>query len=253
MVTLPRLIGHRGARAVAPENTLAGFRAAAAAGAGWVEFDVRLSADGVPVLMHDERVDRTTDGRGAVGELSWAELARLDAGARFAERFRGETVPSLADAVAELARLGLGANVEIKPTGTDAATAASVIAAALAGCWPRRLPAPVVSSFDRGCLAASRAAAPDLPCALLSERLSDDWQAAAAAFGCVAIHLGDRYLMQSDIAAVRATRLPLVVWTVNEPERARRLFAAGITSIITDDPGALATAAERVGMDGNQA
>src|SRR5690606_7962488 len=105
--SLPRLIGHRGAPAIAPENTLAGFRAAAEAGAAAVEFDVRLSADGIPMVIHDATLDRTTNARGAVGTSTAAELGAVDAGAWFAPRFTGEGVPTLEAAIAELAGLGL--------------------------------------------------------------------------------------------------------------------------------------------------
>ena len=124
---LPRVIGHRGAAACAPENTLAGFRKAKALGCRWVEFDVRLTADGRPVLLHDNRLERTTDGRGRVSALSLAAVRRHDAGRWFHSSFAGERVPTLEQALMLLAELGLGANVELKAArGNEAATGALV-------------------------------------------------------------------------------------------------------------------------------
>ena len=112
---LPRVIGHRGAAAAAPENTLVSLQKAKELGASWVEFDVKLTRDGVPILMHDERLERTTDGRGEVALTTLNDLQKLDAGGWFGPAFRGEPVPTLEAALALCAELGLGINVEIKP------------------------------------------------------------------------------------------------------------------------------------------
>ena len=124
----PRLIGHRGAAALAPENTLASIRAAAESGVSWVEVDAKLSRDRVPMLMHDATLERTTTAQGPVADLTAAELGRLDAGSRFAPRFAGEPVPSLMQCLSECRALGLGLDLEIKPDkGSEAATAAAVL------------------------------------------------------------------------------------------------------------------------------
>ena len=118
------VIGHRGAAAAAPENTLASLRKAKELGASWVEFDVKLTRDGVPILMHDERLERTTNGRGEVAQATLAELQELDAGGWFGPAFRGERVPTFEAALGLCAELGLGINVEIKPCpGREAETA----------------------------------------------------------------------------------------------------------------------------------
>lgn len=113
---LPPVIGHRGAAGHAPENTLASLEKAAALGVRWVEFDVKLTADAMVILFHDETLSRTTDGKGALADKKWADLRPLDAGGWFGPEFAGEHVPSLEEAVAALARLGLGAVVEIAQT-----------------------------------------------------------------------------------------------------------------------------------------
>src|SRR5580658_7344129 len=91
----PPVIAHRGASAQAPENTMAAFRLATESGAKWVEFDVHLTQDGVPVIMHDDTLDRTTDGKGKIADASWADVQKLDAGSWFDKRFKGERVPHL--------------------------------------------------------------------------------------------------------------------------------------------------------------
>ncbi len=124
-----RIGGHRGAAAVAPENTYAGFALAAAAGADYVELDVQLSADGVAVIIHDDDLDRTTDGHGPVAAARWAALRDLDAGRWFDPRFAGECIPTLAGFLRWLvARPPLGATIEAKGAGSGAAIAAAILA-----------------------------------------------------------------------------------------------------------------------------
>lgn len=238
---LPPVIGHRGAAGLAPENTLAGFRAAAAAGARWVEFDVKLTGDGNVVLMHDDRLDRTTDGRGPVATAAFSTIAALDAGAWFGEGFEGERVPSLEQAMVELARLGLGANIEIKPNPGQAADTARAVVDLLVARWPDDLPAPLLSSFDQACLAVARDRAPALPRGYLAEALPFGWRRDVEALGCVSVNLGHRQLSARHVDEVLAAGLALVIWTVNEPTEAARLWAAGVTSIITDRPNLIAT------------
>lgn len=242
VVDLPAIIGHRGAKANAPENTLAGLRRAHEEGARWVEFDVKLTADGVPILMHDETLDRTTDGRGPVRARTIDEIRRLDAGAWFGKVFRGERVPTLVEALDLLAALGMGFNLEIKPCpGRERETAEIAVRTVLAH-WPAARPAPIVSSFEAEALAAARAVAPDLPRGYLAGRLPGDWAAIASGLGCVAVHPGARDLSDSQARAIKAAGYALLVWTVNDSRRARALLSWGADAIITDAPGDLAAA-----------
>lgn len=238
----PRIIGHRGAAGSAPENTLAGLRRAAELGARAVEFDVRLSADGSPILLHDDTLERTTDGAGAAAALPFAAIRRLDAGGWLGASFRGERVPSLEEAVAVLKELGLGAVVELKPAaGREAATARAALAV-LARLWPAHLPL-VVSSFRPAALAAARNAEPAITRALLVESLAGDWGGEAAALGCAALHADHRALDAAAVSAVRAAGLTPFAYTVNEPQRARALFGWGVAAVFTDYPDRLAGAA----------
>src|SRR5690606_12298150 len=114
-----RTIGHRGCAAHAPENTLAGLREAAKRGVTWVEIDVCLLRDGTPIIIHDNKVDRTTDGTGLLADLDWGQVAGLDAGSWFDAKFAGERVPRLDDGLTEVQGLGLGLNLELKVHGDE--------------------------------------------------------------------------------------------------------------------------------------
>lgn len=242
MIGLPRIIGHRGARASAPENTLAGLRQARREGALWVEFDVKLTADGHAILMHDETLERTTDGRGRVAETALADIRRLDAGLSFGPAWRGEKVPTLVEALALLAELDMGFNLEIKPCpGREIETARVAVADVLAH-WPNDRPAPILSSFQTASLFAARAAAPGMRRGYLVDDLPAGWQPEAARLGCSVVHVNWHRLTAVQIQAVKAAGLPVIVWTVNERPRARELFAWGADALISDAPAAVAGA-----------
>jgi len=239
---LPAVVGHRGAAAYAPENTLEGIREAKRRGARWVEVDAKLTADGVVVLMHDDTLDRTTNGRGPVAAAAYAGIAALDAGAWFAPAWQGARVPTLAAALALLAELDMGINIEIKPCpGRDRETAEAVVGVVRRDQVPGR-PAPLLSSFSRDSLAAARDSGQELPRALLIWEYPADWAAAAADLGCVSLHCADEYLTPDWAAAIRAADYGLAVYTVNDPARARELHGWGVHSIITDRPDALLAA-----------
>lgn len=243
-----RLIGHRGAAASAPENTLASFQAASAAGARWVEFDVKLTAEGVPIVLHDDTLDRTTNGQGPVAALCLADLKDLDAGSWFSTDFAGERVPTLAETLDTLAVLGLGANIELKPCpGRTAETARAALAVAQRR-WPQAAPPLVISSFDLDALAEAAAIAAQgvmtpWPRALLADA-ADGWTAAllverARALGCVGVHLDDALASAETLETLRAAGLRRAVWTVNDRSRALALWEQGADAIITDRPASL--------------
>lgn len=227
----PRLFAHRGGGALAPENTLAGIRLAARLGYRGVEFDVMLSRDGTPVLIHDETLERTTDGAGYVARTPIAELRRLDAGSRFHRAFAGEAIPGLEEAVACCASLGLTANVEIKPAaGLDQETGGSV-GRMLATAEPG---AVLLSSFSQAALAAARLAAPALPRALLVDAVPSDWQLRLHGLECLALHCAARHLTPELAGALVAAGVPFACYTVNSRAAAAQLFAAGAASLFTD-------------------
>jgi glycerophosphoryl diester phosphodiesterase len=241
-LNFPAVIGHRGAAASAPENTLAGFRLAKAIGCAWVEFDVRLTAGGEPVICHDERLERTTNGKGLVWRTSFAAIRELDAGSWFGERFAGERVPTLDEVLALCRDLGLGANVEIKAEqGRGPATAAAV-----AECLDRlagSLPTILVSSFLSDAVAEMAECAPAAPRAILFRKVPRNWREIAERLGSATINADRLYLTEPVVHAIRSAGYPLLSYTVNDPAQARQLFAWGATSVFSDAPDIILAAA----------
>ena len=222
MLQLPQVIGHRGAMAYAPENTLASFREAKRRGARWVEIDVKLTADGVPILMHDASLKRTMGIDRLVTETPRAELP-VD-------------VPTFEQAIACFRELGLGCNVEIKPCEGREAETARVTVETLRRAWPAALPAPLLSSFKDESLKAAMDAAPEFARALLLGELVEDWQSRARAVGAAGMNVGRRKLTAAGAVAVKRAGYALSVWTVNDPDEARALVGMGADCIITDAP-----------------
>jgi glycerophosphoryl diester phosphodiesterase len=234
---LPPVIGHRGAAGCAPENTLAGLRRAAALGCRWVEFDVRLTADGELVLLHDARLERTTDGRGKARALPLSAIRLCDAGNWFNPRFAGERVPTLAEAIAVLAELGIGANVELKAAGRGCAVETGVAAAdLLIQRWPPQLPAPLISSFVTEALATARRRAPAITGGLLVRGVPRNWRRRAEALGCATVNADQRLLRPAIVAEIRRAGYPVLAYTVNDAARARELFDWGVVSVFSDVP-----------------
>ena len=242
-ISPPQVIGHRGAAACAPENTLAGFRVAKSLNCRWVEFDVRLTADGHPILLHDDRLQRTTDGRGKVGALSLAAVRRHDAGAWFDRSFTGQRVPTLQEALTLLAELGLGANAELKAARGREAETGAVVADLLVRRWPRERLGLLISSFQLAALAAAGARAPAIARGILFRALPKNWRSVAERLGCSTIHADHERLCPALVTAVREAGYPLLAYTVNDIKRADTLFAWGVTSVFSDAPQRLRGAA----------
>jgi glycerophosphoryl diester phosphodiesterase len=232
---LPPVIGHRGAARSSPENTLAGLRRARSLGCAWVEFDVRLTADGALVLLHDSRLDRTTDATGRVAAKALSLLRKCDAGRWFGPAFAGEPIPMLEEALALAAELGLGVNIEIKADPGRVRRTAAAVAAVLSeqrGCEPPLL----VSSFLPRALAVMRDLVPQVPRGLLLRSVRRGWNVAAARLGCSTLHLDQQAVTPALVAAMRAADFPVLAYTVNDPVRARLLFDWGVTSVFSDIP-----------------
>jgi glycerophosphoryl diester phosphodiesterase len=234
---LPLWIAHRGAGKLAPENTLAAFRTGASHGYRAFECDVKLSADGVPFLLHDATLERTTGGQGTAGQQPWAALAQLDAGGWHSRAFAGEPPASLAAVAAYVQRNGFALNIEIKPTpGTELETGRAVgraCAARWAGGLAQRAPL-VFSSFRPEALQGTRETAPEVPRGLLLDTLWEGWPGVAQALGCSAVITNHKLMDAALRAQLRDAGLHALCYTVNEPEDARRLLALGIDGLITD-------------------
>jgi glycerophosphoryl diester phosphodiesterase len=230
----PLWIAHRGAGRLAPENTLAAFRVGAAHGYRAFECDVKLSADGVPFLMHDATLQRTTPERGIAGDLDWARLSRIDAGSWHSRAYAGEPPPSL-DAVARyVLRNGFALNIEIKPTPTTEERTGQVVGAACRRLWAGAAVPPLLSSFRPEALLGARTTAPELPRALLLETLWPGWFGMARSLGCVAVVTDYNVMDAALVDQLHGAGLRALCYTVNDPAEARRLVALGIDGIITD-------------------
>lgn len=236
MTAAVRIIGHRGARAVAPENTRAGLRRGLADGADGLEFDVRALGDGRPVLLHDATVDRTTDGCGPLAWHDAASVARLDAGRGFGAEYAGERVPFLEDVLDELlgrTTLAIEMKEVLPPASLDVVVAAR----------RERPDAPmIVASFLPGALAAARLRLPDVPRALIlpvGQGLPPPTLAGAADLW--GVFAPDADVDAALVEEARRRGLTLWVYTVNDPARAASLAALGVEAIITDDPARIRT------------
>jgi glycerophosphoryl diester phosphodiesterase len=236
---LPRVIGHRGAMAYAPENTEASFRAAKARGCAWIELDVRLTRDGVPVVIHDATLNRTTDAKGRIAARDYDDLAGLDAGGWFAPDFAGERILTLARAVALLGALGLGANIELKPARRHQAEMARAVAGVLSARWPDHLPPPLLSSFDRKVLAALSALAVPWPRGYLAKALPKRWRSEASRLGCVSVHCAHQRLKRGQARAVKEAGFVLAAYTVDDPARMAMLFGWGVDAVFANAPDRL--------------
>ncbi len=235
MLDLPRIVGHRGAAASAPENTLAGIMRAHELGCRWVELDAKLSFDNAVLLMHDEQLERTTDGAGYVAERSAAELKRLDAGAWKGPQFAGEPIPTLAEAIGLMSRLGMGANIEIKPCPGREVETGRRVAKELRRNWPRGH-GLLLSSFSPASLEAARSLAPELARGLIVEAPPPNWPATARRLGCLSIIAWHEEIRTETVATARGMGIAVMVYTVNDPARAAALLGEGVASIITDMP-----------------
>ena len=236
----PKIVAHRGAGALAPENTFAALRCGLAHGFRAVEFDVMLARDGVGVVLHDPMLGRTVRGAGSVAEHTAAELAAMDAGSWFGAEFRDEKVPLFTSFMDYCKVQHIWMNIEIKPVpGFEAATG-RVVAAATQAHFAAEVAAgararmPLLSSFCAIALAAARNAAPGIPRALLVERIPADWQARLHALDACALHVSHQHLTPALAQVVRQAGFDLFCYTVNDPARAREILGWGVDGLCTD-------------------
>jgi glycerophosphoryl diester phosphodiesterase len=213
------VIGHRGAAGLSPENTLPSFRRAWALGVNAIELDVH-AVENELVVIHDDTVDRTTNGRGPVDGYRLSELRALDAGG-------GWPIPLLREVVAELPT-GVGLNIELKGAGT------AVPAAAFATEHPHL--ELLVSSFDHAELTAFRALAARTPVAPLFDRWRDDAWQVAERLNAAAINLSRRAVSEGRVRQANERNLAVFVYTINDAAEARRLIRLGARGVFTDYP-----------------
>jgi glycerophosphoryl diester phosphodiesterase len=235
---IPAIIGHRGACAAAPENTLAAFNLAASLGADAVELDAKLSKDGIPIVMHDPTVDRTTDGHGRVCDLTLADLKSLDAGSWKDSVFSGERVPTLAEVFEAVAgRLWINVELTNYTTRGDGLEAAVVRLIQKMGLQRRVL----LSSFNPFAIRNAKRIDPSLPVGQLTAHdmpryLRDAWLAPFVPHE--ARHPDVVQLKQKGVDHYRRRGHRVNVWTVNNPDDMRAFARQGVDGLITDSPDA---------------
>ncbi len=231
---MSRVIGHRGVASIAPENTLAGVRQAAELNVRWVEMDVTLLADGAPVMFHDARLNRTTNGKGLINSIGKAQLAKLDAGGWFSSQFAGEPVPYLAETLDCIKRAGMGFNLELKPNRCDEALLVNqVIEALKAAVFPEeRL---LISSFSHNALLLYRAHA-DHMLGCLFERVPKDWRKKAESVSAVTIHVDGNKLSEKKAQQIKDAGYELYCYTINDLRKAEELMSWGVDGVFSDCP-----------------
>ena len=232
----PRWIAHRGAGKLAPENTMSAFRLGAAHGWRMFECDAKLSSDGVPFLLHDATLERTTNGQGTGSDLSLGEIAQLDAGSWHSRAYAGEALPTLE----ALARWCLAnhffLNVEIKPTPGQEAETGRVVAELMNRIWPADAVQPFFTSFKPQALQAARQAAPHIPRGLLVDKLAEDGAdfQIAQELGCVAMVFNHALWDAARVAQVHGLGMRCISYTVNDEWAVQRLLDLGTDGIISD-------------------
>jgi glycerophosphoryl diester phosphodiesterase len=239
-----RVGGHRGASAIAPENTFPAFEQAADAGAVYTETDIRQTADGGLVLLHDATLDRTSDGHGAVSSMTLAEVRALDAGRWFGEEFEGQRIPELPAFLSWIeARPGFGAALEVKSTGIGRAVAD------LAWASPAR-DRLAIYAFDPAEIRAAKAAVPGLPCVLLLYLDADPGGVLATIDACGAdgADVPWQWNATSLLDEMRERGLLIGGGSARGGEAAERLIALGADMIDTDAPATMLAAVRKLTM-----
>lgn len=232
------IIAHRGAAALAPENTLAAFRISLSQRVDFVETDVQLTADGVPVLMHDPKLDRTTNGTGALAEHSFDQVRSLDAGGWFSSEFAGEPVPTLEEFVELLAPTVTNAFVELKgPWPAD--KIGEVVELLREQRLAKRL---VLTSFEREALEVVRDIAPEFAVVLLTRDLDAATIDYAIDLQVSAVCARDKLFADhpDSITQFHEAGIGVIAYTLNTKKQWRKAQKLGVDFYVTDDPPALA-------------
>jgi glycerophosphoryl diester phosphodiesterase len=212
------------------------IQVAHAQGASWVEFDVKLTKDNIPILMHDDMLERTTNGRGRVADFTYEQIRKLDAGSWFNPVYAGEHVPTLERALDFVVRNGMMANIELKPCPGRARLTAEIALKAIEEIWPEKRPYPLVSSFDQESLQVARELQPSWPRGILLDEWERDWGDRIAEVDASTINLNQSLINTDSMRALLLAERPILAYTVNNPQRAKELLGLGVTAIFTDDP-----------------
>jgi len=233
---LPRIIGHRGAAGYAPENTIESIHTAADMGVEWVELDVKLTKDEVPIIFHDDTLERTTNGSGMVAQTLYNDIKELDCGSWYGESFIGVHIPTLEEVIDVLIERDLGLNLEIKPCPGREKETAEVALDLLSTIWDDhdRL---LISSFEHVSLESAYDIANDWHRGLLlPEEWPENWQELAKYLQVSTINVNASSVTREQVEDVMDMEKPVLAYTVNDPQQARTLQSWGVDGFFSDTP-----------------
>ncbi len=231
-----KLIAHRGASALSPENTIASLEKAYELGATWIEADVRLTLDYEAIMFHDQDLARCTNGRGLVRRTPYAVIANLDAGGWFSPKYHGERIPTLDQWLQAAAKRGLGIILDLKGSWFEARRLADQVSVLLSRRWPAHLPRPIISSDSPAMLRAMAAQQLNWNLSYIMRGETSNWQKIINKLHCISVHINHQFISEYWIQQLLKEKLHIAAYTVNDPVRAQQLFEMGIESVFTDDP-----------------
>lgn len=236
LIIRPPVIAHRGAKSIAPENTLTAFRKAKELGINWVEFDVMLSADNEVVVIHDDTLDRTTNGKGPVIGYPYSYLKTLDAGSWFDPKFKGEKIPTLVEVIELLNQLQISANVEIKAQkGKEEITVKNVLKIIQEN-WKNTNSQALISSFSLSILEWVRHYSSTSLIGFLMHEWNPSWKSICDQLQCVAVDVNYKILNEQKVKQIKETDRMLLAYTVNNSKQAKTLFFWGVDAVFSDNP-----------------
>jgi glycerophosphoryl diester phosphodiesterase len=241
---IPKVIGHRGAKGYAPENTLSSIHTAADLGIEWVEIDVKLTKDGEAIVFHDEELDRCTGHHGLVKDMDLKSIRELDAGSHFGDSFIGEKIPTLEEALNAILGRGLGVNLEIKPCPGREVETAEVMLDVATRIWPEDLPAPLISSFQHVSLETAFDMMPDWPRGLLMDEPLSNWRDLMEYFEAATLNINGGTATRDQVESYMELQKPILAYTINSPDKARELVRWGVDGFFSDVPDAVREAVE---------
>lgn len=234
-----RVIGHRGAAAYAPENTLISFQKASELGCKYIEFDVAQSSDGEIFCFHDDILDRTTNAEGNFAEMDALEIKKLDAGLWFSTKFRGTTIPSLQDAIFWLNQKNIHADIEIKPVDGQVMSISKSVVHTVTKYWSPAKPLPTLSSLNYQVLLLLHKLAPDIPTAYVLNDWPEDWLERMQKIDCMVLNINKKIVTLSKVKQALKSGIEVNIFTVNRRSQANKFFRWGVSRVFSDHPDLL--------------
>jgi glycerophosphoryl diester phosphodiesterase len=236
LIIVPPVIAHRGANIYAPENTLAAFLKAKELGFNWVEFDVMLTADDELVVIHDEELARTTNGKGAVLDYPYHYLQTLDAGSWFDKKFSDAKISTLESVLNFLCDYRLSANIEIKALQNRDEKVVKKVMDIVGQYSKKMVSPPLISSFSENVLRLIRKQSSDCLLGFLMDEWLIDWEVHCDELQCACVNVNQDILTLDRVQAIKSTGRTLLAYTVNSSVRAKELYSWGVDAIFSDCP-----------------